>query len=59
MKLRAKIVPYSGVVGQSIMLVDEDGRCVATLAVRIPSVKADYKETAQEVARQVARALNQ
>lgn len=57
MKLRAKLVPYSSVVGQSVMLVDETGRCVATLAVRVQDHRKDPKEAAQEIAREIVRAM--
>lgn len=58
MKLRAKVVAYSSVVGQSVMLTDETGRVVAILAVRIPSPSYPYPETAKEVARIITEKIN-
>lgn len=59
MKLTAKMVPYSSVVGQSIMIQDEiSGMVVARLSVRIPSPALDYEETAIDVAKRVVAAFN-
>ena len=49
MKLKFKPVPFSSVVGSSIMVTNEDGRTVAILAIMVPSPQDDYKTVAQEV----------
>lgn len=59
MKLTAKMVSYSSVVGQCVMIQDElSGAVVAHLSVRVPSPAFDYKETAVDVAERVVAAFN-
>ena len=58
MKLKAEVVAYSSVVGQSIMLLNEEGRVVGMLAVTSPNPTSDYKSTVQELAEFVAGRIN-
>jgi hypothetical protein len=60
MNLRAMVAPYSSVVGQSVVLVDADGRVVAQLAVMTPagpppgmSARAYQEQVAADVAAKI------
>lgn len=57
--VRAKIVPFSSVVGQSVVLTDETGAAVAQISISIPSPSYPYRETAEEVACIVETAINE
>lgn len=56
--VHAKIVPFSSVVGQSVMLTDETGAVVAHISISIPSPSYPYRETAGEVACIIETAIN-
>lgn len=56
--VRARIVPFSSVVGQSVMLTDETGAVVAQLSISIPSPSYSYRETADEIACIIETAIN-
>ncbi|WP_299830738.1 hypothetical protein [uncultured Roseobacter sp.] len=43
-------VAYSSVVGQSVMVINQDGACVAQLSVMVPNPSFDYRDTAEAVA---------
>ena len=57
MKLTAKIVPYSSVVGQSVALHDEAGAVVAIVIISIPDPSRNYKDTARPIAEQIKAAF--
>jgi hypothetical protein len=57
--VQAKIVPFSSVVGQSIMLTDETGAVVAQLSISIPDPRYPYRETAEEIACIIATAISE
>lgn len=60
--MKAKVVPWSSVVGQSIMLLDKKGAVIAQLLVmNIKSADLEVstrKERATQIATQVAKAIN-
>ena len=45
----AKLVPWSSVVGQSVMLLDDAGKAIGQLAI----LNAGSKERAQEIGQQL------
>lgn len=57
--VHAKTVPFSSVVGQSVMLTDETGAVVAQISISIPSPAYSYRETAEEIACIIETAINQ
>jgi hypothetical protein len=57
--VRAKIVPFSSVVGQSVMLTDETGAVVAQLSISVPNPSYPYRETAEEIACIIETAINE
>ncbi len=61
MSLRAKLVPYSSIVGKSITLHGEEGQVVAQLAVMTPAGPPpgeDHKQFVERIAKIVAAAIN-
>lgn len=60
--MKAKVVPWSSVVGQSIMLLDKKGAVIAQLLVmNIKSAGLEVsvrKERATQIAIQVTKAIN-
>jgi hypothetical protein len=58
MKLTAKKVPYSSVVGQSVMLQDETGRVVCQLAILSPIGEGDYRTVSGKYADAVCEAFD-
>lgn len=60
MKLTAVPVPYSSVVGRSILLKDGNGKHLAQLAIMNASNGAltDYKQMSLEVSDAVCEAIN-
>ena len=52
-------VAYSSVVGQSVMVINEDGACVAQLSVMVPNPTFDYRETAEAVAEYICNSKRQ
>jgi hypothetical protein len=57
MKLTAKVVPYSSVVGSSVTLHDEAGAVVAIVMVSVPRPSLDYKEVASPIIEKIAAAF--
>lgn len=63
-KITAQVVPFSSVVGSSVMLVDENGVQVCTLALMNVSDPQDwmhpdeYRERAEALAQFVADKIN-
>ena len=57
MKLKAKMVPHSSVVGSSISVQDETGKMVALLTILVPNPDLDYKTTAKTVSDTICAAL--
>lgn len=58
-RFHASVVPFSSVVGSSVMLTDAaTGMAVAVLSISIPSPSLPYRETAEAVAKAVADATN-
>lgn len=57
--VKAQITPFSSVVGQSVLLLDDDGAALAHLSISIPNPEKPYRETAEEVARIIELAINQ
>lgn len=52
-----KITPYSSVVGQSLMLLDKSGRCIAQISLMDPGMAGtDVKALAAEIAARLAKA---
>ena len=58
MKLRAKSVAYSSVVGSSVSLLDENGRVVALVMISVPNPKIDYRSTAEPILEKIVAAFN-
>ena len=60
MKLHAKEVPYSSIVGSSVMLQknDENGEVVCILPISVPNPGYDYKAVANEVMKVIIEAFN-
>jgi len=58
MKLTAKSVPYSSVVGGSVAIHDEKGAVVALIMVSIPDPSRDYKATATPIIEHIVKAMN-
>lgn len=56
--LKASVVPYSPVIGQSVAIVDLNGRVVAHLAVRVSSPSFEYEPTAKTVAEEIVKRFN-
>ena len=59
--IRTKIVPFSSVVGQSVLLLSEEGRAVAQLNIHLcgDSVgEQDFKKCARAVAKWVEEAFD-
>ena len=50
MKITAKKVPFSSIVGQSVVLHDEAGKVVCQLAILNPSGEGDYRQRAEKYA---------
>lgn len=50
MKLTAKKVPFSSIVGQSVTLHDASGKVVCQLAILNPQGDGDYKQKAEQYA---------
>jgi len=58
MKFKAEPVPFSSVVGQGIMLIDEWGAVIAQLSIIVPNPEHDYRQIADEVTKQITEALS-
>lgn len=63
LKLRAEIVPFSSVVGQGVMLLDETGQVVAHLSVRAQNLPAnsdakDIRKLTEAVAKYLVKKIN-
>jgi chitinase len=58
MKFKAKQVPYSSIVGSSVVLEAEDGRAGFIIAVLNGAVQLTRDQHAQ-VAREITRAINE
>lgn len=50
MKLTAKKVPFSSIVGQSVTLHDASGRAVCQLAILNPQGDGEYKQRSEQYA---------
>lgn len=60
-KMRAALVPYSSVVGQSISITGHDGRVIAQLSVMTPAGPPpgeDHKAFAGRIAKLVVDKIN-
>jgi hypothetical protein len=57
MKLTAKIVPNSSVVGSSVAFHDEKGAVAALCIITVPNPTFDYEEIAIPLAQQIAAAF--
>ena len=60
-KIRAEIVPYSSVVGQSVTLIGAGGEAVAQLAILIPAGPPpgeDHRQYSGRIAKFVADRIN-
>lgn len=53
----AKLTPFSSVVGQSIVLMDNSGRAIGQLAILNLPVGTDYREGSQALALQIVSAI--
>ncbi len=58
MILAAKEVPWSSVVGNGVMLLDKDGKCIGILSLHSVVTDGDRKETSVVIAKYVTRAIN-
>ena len=61
MPMRARLVPYSSVVGQAIAILGEDRQIVAQLAVMAPAgapAGETHREFTERIARDVAAKIN-
>lgn len=58
MKLTAKPVAYSSVVGSSVSLLDENGQIVALVMISVPNPKIDYRSTAEPIIEKIVAAFN-
>lgn len=57
--MRAQIVPYSSVVGSSIMILNDRGNVVSVLSVLIQTGKAEeHREKSEGMAQLIAELLN-
>jgi hypothetical protein len=59
--ISTRITPWSSIVGQSVQLLAEDGRCVAQLSVHVHAEAAgdqDIKKCARAVAKWVEEAFD-
>lgn len=57
-KLTAAEVPFSSTVGKSVMFTAPGGAVVAQIAIMVPSVEHDYRETAEAVAARIIATWN-
>ena len=60
-KIRAVIMPYSSVVGQSVVLIGAEGQVVVQLSVLIPNGPPpgeDHKQYSGRIAKFVADRIN-
>lgn len=58
MKIKAKVVPWSSIVGSGLMLLDEKGRCIAQLALMGVQLPGDNKEVSMKLIEQIAEKIN-
>lgn len=59
MKLTAKPVAYSSVVGSSVSLLDESGQIVALVMISVPNPKIDYRSTVEPIIEKIVAAFNE
>lgn len=58
MFLTAKKVPYSSVIGQSLLLKDEHGKIVCQLSIHSMRPELDYETTAKDIAELICLHFN-
>lgn len=58
--MKASVVPYSGIVGSSILLTDEDGKIIGHLALHSVITKSDetHRQASDRIAKQVEHLIN-
>ena len=59
MKIKAEIVPYSGVVGSSVMLMAPEGHCIGMVAFMCQSDEMRGKDFQENLARIISDAINE
>lgn len=57
-QIKAKVVPYSSVVGSSVMLLDEKGRCIGQVAFLCHSDELRGREVQGWLAETISLAIN-
>ena len=58
MKLRAKPIVYSSIVGSSVSLCDESGQIIALVMISVPNSKIDYRSTAEPIIEKIVAVFN-
>lgn len=59
MKYKARKVPYSSIVGQSVTIHDETGAVVAQVAIMVPLPGTDRMKVATDIADAIVNALGE
>lgn len=59
MKVKAEIVPYSSVVGSSVMLLAPEGHCLGMVALMCQSDEIRTKEVQERLAQVICDAINE
>lgn len=58
MKLTAKVIPWSSIVGTGLMLMDDHGRCIGQLSLHNVTGPGDRNMLMVEIAHAAAAAIN-
>jgi len=59
MNIKAEIVPYSSVVGSSVMLMATEGHCMGMIAFMCQSDEMRTKEVQERLAQIISDAINE